>query len=180
MPGTPKKFGHTVITCVMYVRAQIHSSAVSDYRRFQVCKNPEKTRKKKEALSPVEAIDQRAGHLRMASPENDNDYPVPQVRAARAPLQPTSGVHAKPKSKMVRKPSPEDDDSSGALPRVASTSTVLAPIGVRTSYVGPALLRSRQVGLKRSGSSENSRDGSENSKKPRSELSARVGHGLGF
>jgi bloom syndrome protein len=161
---------------------EIHSSAVSDYRHLQVCKNPEKTRKKKEALSPVGAIDQRAGHLQRASPEDEDDYPVPQVRAAHAPLQQTSfsGVHAKPKSKIARKPNPEDDDSSGALPRVASTSTVLAPIGVKTNYVGPALLRSRQAGLKRSGSSENSRDGSENSKKPRSELSARVGHGLGF
>ena len=161
---------------------KIHSLSVSDYCRLQVCKNPEKTRKKKEALSPVGAIDQRAGHLQMTSPEDDDDYPVPRIRAVHAPLQPTnfSGVHAKPKSKIVRKPCPEDDDSSGALPQVASTSTVLAPIGIKTNYVGPALLRSRQVGLKRSGSSENSRDGSENSKKPRSELSARVGHGLGF
>jgi len=163
---------------------KIHSLAVSYHHRLQVCKNPEKTTKKKEALSPVEAIDQRAGHLQMASPDNDDDYPVPQVRAAHAPLQPTSfsGVRAKPKSRIGRKPRAEDDDSSGALPRIASTSTVLAPIGVKTNYVGPALLRSRQVGLKRSGSSENSRDGSENSKKPRSELSARVGHhhGLAF
>ena len=133
-------------------------------------------------MSPVEAIGQRASHLRMESPEDDDDYPVPQVRATNAPLQPISftGFHAKPKSNMVRKSNPEDDDSSGALPRVASTSTVIAPIGLKTNYVGPSLLRSRQVGLKRSGSSENSRDGSENSKKPRSELSARVGHGLGF
>lgn len=161
---------------------KIHPPAVSDYCHRQVCKNPEKTRKKKEALSPVEAIDQRAGRLQLASPEDEDDYPVPQVRAAHAPLQPTSfsGAHTKPKSKVARKPSPKDDDSSGALPRVASTSTVLAPIGVKTNYVGPSLLRSRQAGLKRSGSSENSRDGGENSKKPRSELSARVGHGLGF
>jgi len=168
--------------CDVCTRPRSIHGQFSDYRRLQVCKNPEKTRKKKEALSPVEAIDQRAGRLQMASPEDDDDYPVPQVRAAHAPFQPTSfsGVHPKPKSKVVGRPSPADDDSSGALPRVASTSTVLAPIGVRTSYVGPALLRSRQVGLKRSGSSENSRDGSENLKKPRSEFSARVGNGLDF
>lgn len=166
--------------CDVCTRPRSIHGQFSEYRRLQVCKNPEKTRKKKEALSPVEAIDQRAGQ--MASPEDDDDYPVPQVRAAYAPLQPTSfsSVQSKPKSKIIRKPSPEDDDSSGALPQVASTSTVIAPIGMKTNYVGPALLRSRQVGLKRSGSSENSRDGSENSKKPRSELSARVGHGLGF
>lgn len=144
--------------------------AVSDHCRLQVCKNPEKTRKKKEALSPAEAIDPHTGHLQMVSPENDDSYPVPQVRATHSPLQPTSLGQARktPKLKAARKPNPkgeDDDPAAGALPQVAGTSTILAPIGARTDYVGPALLRSRQMGLKRSGSSENSMNGSENSMK---------------
>jgi hypothetical protein len=104
---------------------------------------------------------------------------VPQVRAARAPLQPmrSGDVRGKPRSRGPREPNTENDDSAGVLPRVASTSTVLAPIGAKTGYIGPALLRSRNVGLKRSGSSENSRDENENLKKPRSELSAPSGYG---
>jgi hypothetical protein len=105
---------------------------------------------------------------------------VPQVRATRAPLQPmrVGDVREKQKSRAPYKPNSKNDDSAGALPRVASTSTVLAPIGAKTGYVGPALLRSRKMGLKRSGSSESSRDdGNENLKKPRSELSALSGHG---
>ncbi|KAH9985046.1 ATP-dependent DNA helicase [Russula compacta] len=144
-----------------------------------VCKNPEKTRKKKEALSPAEAIGPHTGHLQMVSPEDDDGYPVPQVRATHSPLQPTSLGHARntPKLKAARKPNPEDDNSAGVLPQVAGTSTVLAPIGARTNYVGPALLRSRQMGLKRSGSSENSMDASENSmKKHKSEPSALNSH----
>jgi hypothetical protein len=116
----------------------------------------------------------------MVSPEDEDDYPVPQVRATRAPLQPMrfSDVREKQKSKAPYKPNSKNDDSAGVLPRVASTSTVLAPIGAKTGYVGPALLRSRKMGLKRSGSSENFRDeGNENLKKPRSEPSALSGHG---
>jgi len=134
-------------------------------------------------LSPAEAIDQRAGHLHTVSPEDNDDYPVPQVRATHAPLQPMNfgGVRAKPKLKAAPKRTPGDDnDSAGALPQVASTSTVLAPIGARTNYVGPALLRSRQLGMKRNGSSENCGDGNENLKRPRSELSVRNGNGLGY
>ena len=122
----------------------------------------------------------------MVSPEDEDNYPVPQVRATRAPLQPMRfcDVREKQKSKASYKPdsNKKNDDSAGALPRVASTSTVLAPIGAKTGYVGPALLRSRKMGLKRSGSSENSKDddGNENlTKKPRSEPSAlsRTSHG---
>jgi len=145
---------------------KIPSLAVSDRRHLQVCKNPAKTRKRKEALSPAEAIDQRAGHLQTVSP-----------------LQPMNfgGMRAKPKLKAAPKRTPGDDnDSVSALPQVASTSTVLAPIGARTNYVGPALLRSRQLGLKRSGSSENCGDGNENLKRPRSGLSVRNGNGLGY
>jgi hypothetical protein len=160
---------------------QNQSLVVSDHRGLQVCKNPEKTRKRKEALSPAEAINQHASHLQVVSPEDDDDYPVPQVRAPPAPLQPASfaGVRAKPNWKATRKPNAGDDESAGAFPRVANTSTILAPIGAKTNYVGPALLRSRQLGLKRSGSSETSREGGENLKKPRSETSARYGNGLG-
>jgi hypothetical protein len=142
--------------------------AVSDYCRLQVCKNPEKTRKRKEELSPTGTTNLHTGH-------DEDDYPVPQVRAARAPLQPMKpgDVRGKPKSKTACEPNSENG-SAGALPRVASTSTVLAPIGAKTAYVGPALLRSRKMGLKRSGSSEGSRDENENLKKPRGEPS---GHG---
>ena len=115
----------------------------------------------------------------MSSPEGEDDYPVPQVRAARAPLQPrrSGDVRGKPKSRVPCKPNSKNDDSAGAFPQVASTSTVLAPIGAKTNYIGPALLRSRKMGLKRSGSPENSRDDSENLKKPRSEPSAPSGYG---
>ena len=117
--------------------------------------------------------------MQTVSPEDEDDYPVPQVRATRAPLQPMKfgDVREKQKSRAPYKPNSENDDSAGVLPRVASTSTVLAPIGGKTDYVGPALLRSRKTGLKRSGSSENYRDGNENLKKPRSEPSALSGHG---
>ncbi|KAN0118615.1 ATP-dependent DNA helicase [Russula decolorans] len=139
-----------------------------------VCKSPEKTKKRKEALSSTKAIDPHTGYMQTVSPEGEDDYPVPQVRATRAPLQPMrfGDVREKQKSRAPYKPNSENDDSAGALPRVASTSTILAPIGGKTGYVGPALLRSRKTGLKRSGSSENYRDGNENLKKPRSEPSA--------
>lgn len=143
---------------------------------LQVCKSPEKTKKKKEALSSTQAIDP---HIGMVPPEDGDDYPVPQVRATRAPLQPMGfgDVRKKQKSRAPYKPNSKNDDSAGALPQVASTSTVLAPIGAKFDYVGPALLRSRKMGLKRSGSSENFMDGNENLKKPRSESSALSGHG---
>lgn len=148
-----------------------------DHHRIQVCKNPEKTRKKKEALFLIEATNLQSGHMQM---RDEDDYPVPQVRAPCAPLQPTrlGDVRGKPKSRAPFQQNVENNDSAGALPCVASTSTVLAPIGAKTNYVGPAFLRSRKVGLKRSGSSlEYSRDESENLKKPRSEPSAPSGHG---
>ena len=168
----------------MYVRTYELVTCVFDHHHhLQVCKNPEKTKKKKEALSPAEAIDPHTGYMQVVSPEDEDDYPVPQVRATRAPLQPIpmrlgfGDVREKQKSRAPNKPNSKNDDSAGALPQVARTSTVLAPIGARTSYVGPALLRSRKMGLKRSGSSENSRDGNENLKKPRSEPLALSGHG---
>lgn len=165
----------------MYVRAHEPVTCVfHHHHHLQVCKNSEKTKKKKEALSPAAAIDPHTGYMQMVSPEDEDDYPVPQVRATRAPLQPMkfSDVREKQKSRAPYKPNSKNDDSAGVLPRVASTSTVLAPIGAKTSYVGPALLRSRKTGLKRSGSSENFRDdGNENLKKPRGEPSALSGHG---
>jgi hypothetical protein len=164
----------------MYVRAHEPVACVFDHHHHhQVCKNREKTKKRKEALSSAEVIDPHTGYMRMASPEDEDDYPVPQVRATRPPLQPMKfgDVREKQKSKAPYKPNTKNDDSAGALPQVASTSTVLAPIGARSDYVGPSLLRSRKTGLKRSGSSENYRDGNENLKKPRSESSALSGHG---
>jgi hypothetical protein len=178
---TPNKCAHTVTTCVMYVCAHEPVTGVFyHHHHLQVCKNQEKTKKKKEALSPTGAIDPHTGYMQMVSPEDVDDYPVPQVRATRAPLQPMrfDDVREKHKSKAPYKPNSKNDDSAGTLPRVASTSTVLAPIGAKTGYVGPALLRSRKTGLKRSRSSENFRDdGNENLKKPRSEPSALSGHG---
>jgi hypothetical protein len=169
-----------VTICAMYVRAMSPVTCVFDHHHhLQVCKNPEKTKERKEALSPTGAIDPHTGYLQMVSSENEDDYPVPQVRATRSPLQPMrlGDVREKQKSRAPYKPNSKNDDSAGVLPRVASTSTVLAPIGGKPDYVGPALLRSRKTGLKRSGSSENSRDGNENLKKPRSEPSALSGHG---
>ena len=165
--------------CDVRTRPRARCLRFDHHHDFQVCKSPEKTKRRKEALSPAEAIDPHTRHMQMVSPEDDDNYPVPQVRATHAPLQPMrfGDVRAKQKSKAPYKPNSEKDDSAGALPRVASTSTVLAPIGARTEYVGPALLRSRKTGLKRSGSSENSRDGNENLKKPRSGSSALSGHG---
>jgi hypothetical protein len=150
------------------------------HHRLQVCKNPEKTKKRKEGLSSPATIDSHTGYMHMVSPEDEDDYPVPQVRATCAPLQPMrfGDVREKQKLRAPYKPHSKNDDSAGALPQVASTSTVLAPIGAKTGYVGPALLRSRKTGLKRSGSSENSRDErNENLKKPRSEFSVLTGHG---
>lgn len=164
----------------MYVRAHEPVTCVFDHHHhLQVCKNPEKTKKRREELSSTQAIDPHTGYMQTVSPEDEDDYPVPQVRATRAPLQPmrSGDVREKQKSRAPYKPNSEKDGSAGALPRVASTSTVLAPIGAKTGYVGPALLRSRKMGLKRSGSSENYRDGNENLKKPRSEPSALSGHG---
>ncbi|KAH9992057.1 P-loop containing nucleoside triphosphate hydrolase protein [Russula vinacea] len=95
---------------------------------------------------------------------NRSDRPAhSSLRAARAPLQPrrSGDVRGKPNSRVPCKPSSKNDDSAGAFPQVASTSTVLAPIGAKTNYIGPAF-----------GSLENSRDDSENLKKPRSEPSA--------
>ncbi|KAI0248645.1 P-loop containing nucleoside triphosphate hydrolase protein, partial [Lactifluus subvellereus] len=147
-----------------------------------VCKNPEKTRKRKEALSPVAAIGANAGILQIVPLEDDDDYPVPQVRAPRVPLRPASFGDAREKSKIkpARKPCSENDDSAGAFPHVASTSTVLAPIGTKTNYVGPALLRSRHAGLKRSSSEDWKDDRSENTKKPRTEPTALSGYCLYF
>ena len=164
----------------MYVRTHEPLACFFYYhRRLQVCKSPEKTKKRKEALSSTEAVDPHTGYMQTVSPEDEDDYPVPQVRATRAPLQPMrfSDLSEKQKSRAPYRPNSENDDSAGALPRVASTSTVLAPIGGKTGYVGPALLRSRKTGLKRSGSSENYGDGNENLKKPRSEPLALSGYG---
>jgi hypothetical protein len=166
--------------CDVRMHARITQSIAATYHLlFQVCKNPEKTKKKKEALSPAETMSSHIGHLQV-SPGNDDDYPVPQVRASRAPLEPTrfSDGWLKPNLKQARKPSSEDNDTAGALPRVASSSTVLAPIGTKTNYIGPTLLRSRHIGLKRSGSSEIPGDGSDKLKKPRSGYSAPHSHGL--
>ncbi|KAH9028385.1 ATP-dependent DNA helicase [Lactarius pseudohatsudake] len=114
-----------------------------------VCKNPEKTRKKKESLSPAEALNHHVDSFRAGPLEDDyGDYPVLQVRAPRVPPRPMT---------------------------LASTSTVLASIGTKTNYVGPALLRSRQLGMKRniSSSGDSKEDGGEEtSKKPKSESSA--------
>ncbi|KAI9460272.1 ATP-dependent DNA helicase [Russula earlei] len=164
-------FGETIDTQDTEV-AQSYCENMCD-----VCKNPDKTRKRKEALSPAEAINSHAGYLQMVSPEDEDVYPVPQVRAARVPLeqQNSGSIHEKPDSKQARKPNVEED--AGALPCVNSTSTVLAPIGAKSDYVGPALLRSRHIGLKRSGSSEIPRNGSESFKKSKSEHSAPSGHG---
>ena len=147
-------------------------------RHHQICKNPEKTRKRKEALSPVSAIGANAGSLQIEPSEDDDAYPVPQVRALRVPLRPASfgDVRGKSKIKPPRKPGSENDDSAGALPHVARTSTVLAPIGTKTNYVGPALLRSRQAGPKRNSSEDLKDDRSENSKKPRREPTALSGY----
>ncbi|KAI0269956.1 ATP-dependent DNA helicase [Gloeopeniophorella convolvens] len=144
-----------------------------------VCKNPEKTKKKKAALSPAESIDPRVGSLHSGHAEDDDGYPVPQVKAPRAPLRPAHSSNARAdtsaKAKATFKPDPKDDDKS-ALPHVASTSTVLAPIGVKTKYVGPSLLRSRQTSVKRAGSSETFRDGDgESAKRPRTEHAAPSG-----
>ena len=130
-----------------------------------------------EALSPAEALD----HHAHPGPLGDDygDYPVPQVRAPRVPPRPPTldgGAREKTnRTKAPRKPIPGKDDDGSTLPRVASTSTVLASIGAKTNYVGPALLRSRQLGLKRSISSPgDSKEGGgeESSKKPSSESSA--------
>jgi hypothetical protein len=112
-----------------------------------------------------------------ARPEDECDeYPVPQVRAQRVPPQTTTLGATRNRIQAPRKTHPEkDDDDSSALPRVASTSTVLASIGAKTNYVGPSLLRSRQLGMKRSlSSSGDSKEGGggETAKKPRSESSA--------
>jgi hypothetical protein len=117
--------------------------------------------------------------MQTLSPEDEDDYPVPQVRATGAPLRLMrfGDVREKPKSRVHCKPNFENNVSAGALPRVASTSTVLAPIGAKTDHVGPTLLRSRKMGLKRSGSPESSKDENENLKKPRNEPSVPSGHG---
>jgi hypothetical protein len=76
----------------------------------------------------------RASRLQTMSPENDDDYPVPQVRATHAPLQPTSfgGMRAKPKWTAARKLTPgDDDDSAGALLQVASP-----PMGANSDRYG--------------------------------------------
>ncbi|KAH8984328.1 ATP-dependent DNA helicase [Lactarius akahatsu] len=141
-----------------------------------VCKNPEKTRKKKEVLSPAEALDHRVDSFRTGSHEDDDgDYPVPQVRAPLIPLRPVTLGGKASRIKAPGDPKPENgDDDGSALPRVASTSTVLASIGTKTNYVGPALLRSRQLGMKRGiSSSGDSKEGGgeETSKKPKIESS---------
>jgi hypothetical protein len=130
-----------------------------------------------EALSPIEAIGANGGPV--IYPEDDENYPVPRVTAPRVLLRRTNfrDAREKPQMKASRKSGPEKDD---VLPRVASTSTVLAPIGAKTNYVGPALLRSRQAGLKRSSSGGSKDDRGENPKKPRSELVALSGYGLYF
>lgn len=142
-----------------------------------VCKNPEKTIKRKEALPPSGALNHRVDSLLQGSLDDDyGDYPVPQVRAPPVPPRPTTLGGAREKvnhTKAPRKPNPKKDDDDGSvLPHVAGTSTVLASIGAKTNYVGPALLRSRQLGLKRSISSSKEDVGEETSKKPRSEFSA--------
>ncbi|KAH9060432.1 ATP-dependent DNA helicase, partial [Lactarius vividus] len=141
-----------------------------------VCKNPEKTRKKKEALSPAEVLNHHVDSFREGPLEDDyGDYPVPQVRAPRVPPR-TMTLGGKPsRTKAPGDPNSENDEDGSALPRVASTSTVLASIGTKTNYVGPALLRSRQLGMKRGiPSSGDSKEGGGKvtSKKPKSESSA--------
>ncbi|KAH8981052.1 hypothetical protein EDB86DRAFT_2977766 [Lactarius hatsudake] len=141
-----------------------------------VCKNPEKTRKKKEVLFPAEALDHHVDSFRLGPHEDDDgDYPVPPVRAPLIPLRPVTLGGKASRIKAPGDPKRENgDDDGSALPRVASTSTVLASIGTKTNYVGPALLRSRQLGTKRgislSGVSKEGA-GEETCKKPKSESS---------
>ena len=132
-----------------------------------------------EVLSPTEALDHHADPA-MPLEDDHDDYPVPQVRAL--PPIALGGAGEKPNpTKAPHKANTgkeKDDDDGSILPRVPSTSTVLAPIGAKTNYAGPALLRSRQLGMKRSmPSSGHSKEGGgeETSKKPRSEPSAGCG-----
>ncbi|KAH9013168.1 ATP-dependent DNA helicase, partial [Lactarius deliciosus] len=140
-----------------------------------VCKNPEKTRKKKEVLSLAEALDRHVDSFRLGPHEDDDgDYPVPQVRAPLIPLRPVTLSGTASRIKAPGDPKPKNDDDGSTLPRVASTSTILASIGTKTNYVGPALLRSRQLGMKRGiSSSGDSKEGADEqtSKKPKSESS---------
>ncbi|KAI0043156.1 P-loop containing nucleoside triphosphate hydrolase protein [Auriscalpium vulgare] len=127
-----------------------------------VCKYPEKTRKRKQKLSSPEDIGYH--HLASAGVENGGALAHPQAKA------PSRGAPGP-------RPSSRKDDAGASLPRVASTSTVLAPITARSNYVGPALLRSRPQGLKRTASvsSAGSSEG-DASKKPRTTYTATSSH----
>ncbi|KAH9016833.1 hypothetical protein EDB84DRAFT_1679664 [Lactarius hengduanensis] len=133
---------------------------------FIVCLQESREDEKEEAPSPAEALNHHVDSFRAGPLEDDHgDYPVPQVRAPRVPLRPmTLGG----KANRTKLPAIQ-------TPTTTSTSAVLASIGTRTNYVGPPLLRSRQLGMKRSiPSSGDPKEGGgeETSKKPNSESSA--------
>ena len=75
-------------------------------------------------------------------------------------------------SKPLRQNLAREKERDDALPKVAGTSTIMAPLNSRNGYVGPSLLRSR-IGLKRSNSvtSLGSNDSDTSTKRPKVDCS---------
>lgn len=130
-----------------------------------MCKYPEKTKKRREALSSHEQVATQSAKLLRHSVEEDDAYPVHRVRALRAvppPLLPNAAASG---SKPLRSESKDTTKHSSAnnYPSVPSAGSTILSYGAKTNYVGPGILRSRAQGLKRtaSGSSNSTATGSE-------------------
>ncbi|KAI0064084.1 ATP-dependent DNA helicase [Artomyces pyxidatus] len=144
-----------------------------------ICKYPEKTKRRKLNLSPYEILSFRPAQAQKGSAGDDEDYPVPQVRATTAFHGVGYTSNARPSAsgwKANSCNSATRGDNNTCLPQVASTSTVLAPIAAKSNYVGPALLRSRAQGLKRTNSAASSGSAeSDSSKRAKVDYSAPSG-----
>ncbi|KAA1469721.1 ATP-dependent DNA helicase [Dentipellis sp. KUC8613] len=146
------------------------AEAVKSYcnQMCDVCKYPEKVRKRKQDLTSHDIIGTQMAKLQHETVDDEDGYAVPQVRAHHPGRAQENGA-AGP-SNFGRAPSRKPPAQKEYM------KTPLAPMPVfaaRSSYVGPALLRTRAQGLKRTGSSSST--GSEGAKRPKVDYSVPSG-----
>jgi hypothetical protein len=136
----------------------------------QVCKYPDKTKRRKQNLSSNELIGSQMARLQREIVQDDDSCHVLQIRAPRAH---TASRHISNNPYAV---GPSDQSGSKSISRVehgqdvAETRNDIAgsmtiSFTSRSNYVGPALLRSRAPGLKRAGSATSAGIGEDDSVK---------------
>ncbi|KAI0322392.1 P-loop containing nucleoside triphosphate hydrolase protein [Amylostereum chailletii] len=140
-----------------------------------VCKYLDKTRARKHTLSSVEHAGANASRFRVDILDDDGVETAPQLGAPRLPLRNGSVNNSRILGQSVkvndRTRAKEEDN---ALPNVASTSTILAPLNARNNYVGPSLLRSTPLPVPAATSASSGHDDG-NNKRPKVSYAAPSG-----